>query len=163
MNPFRIAGQAPVLDVVIEVPKWGFRKRGSDGSLDFVSPLPCPYNYGSVPGLLGLEGDLLDAVVLGPRLRRGSRVRVRAWGAVGLKDRGLYDDKIICAAVAPSPGERNRVLWFFRIYGWAKSLLNLARFQPGPTASTGWCDVDSAFARARPVPDGERVDPVLRF
>jgi len=162
----RYAAQArpgPELDVVIEVPKWGFQKRGPDGSLDFLSPIPCPYNYGSVPDLLGLEGDLLDALVLGPRLRRGTRVRVRAWGAVGLRDRGLYDDKIICSARAPSARELERVLLFLRIYGVAKGLLNLLRLHPGPTASTGWCDLDAALARARPVSPGERPGPLARF
>ena len=32
----------------------------------FILPLPRPFNYGAVPADLGLEGYLLDAVVLGP-------------------------------------------------------------------------------------------------
>jgi inorganic pyrophosphatase len=79
---------APELDVVIEVPRGSFLKRGSTGRLDFVSPLPCPYNYGSVPQYLGLEGDLLDALVLGPPLaarhaRPGERPGVRSRCAIG--------------------------------------------------------------------------------
>src|SRR5215207_8813883 len=70
------------VDVVIEVPRGSFIKRGSTGQVDFVSPLPCPFNYGSVPAYVGLEGDLLDALVLGPRLPYGTRVVVQAWGAV---------------------------------------------------------------------------------
>ena len=84
------------LQVVIEIPRGSFLKRGSTGELDFVSPLPCPFNYGSVENYIGLEGDLLDAVVLGTRLRRGERISVFAVGAIGLTDRGMYDDKIIC-------------------------------------------------------------------
>ena len=68
----------PRVEVVIEVPRGSFLKRGSSGSIDFVSPLPCPFNYGSVETLIGLEGDLLDAIVLGPRLALGSRVIGRA-------------------------------------------------------------------------------------
>jgi len=64
------------LDVVIEIPRGSFLKRGSFGTIDFVSPLPCPFNYGAVPLYIGLEGDLLDAVVLGARLPRGTRTRV---------------------------------------------------------------------------------------
>lgn len=154
---------ASELEVVVEISKWSFLKRGSNGRLDFISPLPCPYNYGSVPGLLGLEGDLLDALVLGPRLRRGSRVRVRAWGAVGLRDRGLYDDKIICAFDEPSRDALDRVLWFFRVYGLAKRMLNLLRLESGPTASTGWCDLAEALSRARQVPPGVPDLPVIRF
>ena len=45
----------PELEVVIEVPRGSFLKRGSTGRVDFVSPLPCPYNYGSVPQYIGLE------------------------------------------------------------------------------------------------------------
>ena len=154
---------APQLEVVIEIPRGSFIKRGSNGTLDFISPLPCPYNYGSVPGLLGLEGDLLDAVVLGPRLPRGSRVRVAAYGAVGLKDRGLFDDKLICARTPPTAAERARVVRFFRVYGWAKRLLNLLRLHPGTTAGQGWGTAAAALARARPVRPGQRAEPVIRF
>nr|HQV09401.1 inorganic diphosphatase [Thauera sp.] len=76
--------EAPEFEVIIEVPRGGFVKRGSSLAVDFVSPLPCPYNYGAIPAYIGMEGDLLDAVVLGPRLALGSVVRVRAWGAVTL-------------------------------------------------------------------------------
>ena len=85
------------VDVVIEVPRGSFIKRGSTGRVDFISPLPCPFNYGSVPAYIGLEGDLLDALVLGPRLPLGAHVRVMAWGAVILTDRGMTDDKLICS------------------------------------------------------------------
>jgi len=86
--------QGPMLEVVIEIPRGSFMKRGSTGQLDFISPLPCPFNYGSVEDYIGLEGDLLDAVVLGPHLRRGTRVTVQAFGAVSLTDRGMTDDKL---------------------------------------------------------------------
>src|SRR4029079_11499119 len=58
---------APLVEVVIEVPRGSFLKRGSLGHVDFVSPLPCPYNYGSVPTHIRLEGDLLGGLVLGAR------------------------------------------------------------------------------------------------
>src|SRR3954466_1640094 len=90
--------QPPQLEVVIEIPRGSFLKRGSTGHVDFVSPLPCPYNYGSIPAYIGLEGDLLDAVVLGPRLPFGAEVSVTAWGAVTVVDRGMADDKLICSA-----------------------------------------------------------------
>ncbi len=85
----------PQLDVVVEVPRGSFRKRGSTGQLDFVSPVSCPFNYVSVPGWLGLEANLLDAVLLVPRPPAGSELRVQAFGAVGMADRGMYDDKLI--------------------------------------------------------------------
>ena len=148
--------------MVIEIPRGSFLKRGSGGGLDFVSPLPCPYNYGSVPDYLGLEGDLLDAVVLGPRQPRGSRVRVRAWGSVGLSDRGLYDDKLICASRRPDRLQRCRVLRFFRFYARCKRLLNWLRQQPGLTRCEGWDEASRAIARARPRHQSWR-GPAVRF
>src|SRR5471032_2319808 len=97
-SAFRGSPASPELEVVIEVPRGSFLKRGSDGHVDFISPLPCPFNYGSLPNYLGLEGDLLDAVVLWPRLPFGTRIRVQAWGAVTLTDRGMSDDKLICSS-----------------------------------------------------------------
>jgi len=108
--------EPPEVEVVIEIPRGSFLKRGSTGHIDFVSPLPCPFNYGSVPTHVGLEGDLLDAAVLGPRLPLGTRLRVRAWGAVTLTDRGMSDDKLICSAQPLQPSERQNVLRFFGFY-----------------------------------------------
>ena len=138
------------LEVVIEIPRGSFLKRGSTGQVDFISPLPCPFNYGSVPQYLGREGDLLDAVVLGPRLPLGSRVLARAWGAVMLTDRGMSDDKLICSRRPLEPAERCRVLRFFHFYAKCKGLLNLWRRRPGRNACDGWCAADEALARARP-------------
>jgi len=151
---------APELDVVIEVPRGSFLKRGSTGHVDFVSPLPCPFNYGSVPSYIGLEGDLLDALVLGPRLALGAQIRVRAWGAVTLTDRGMSDDKLICSDHPVTPSERRRVLRFFHIYAKCKGLLNAWRRRPGRNACEGWCEAVQALARAHPRGkgwDGPRV------
>ncbi len=142
----------PEVEVCIEVPRGSFLKRGSTGVIDFVSPLPCPFNYGSVPACLGLEGDLLDAVVVGPRLPRGARVTVRAWAAIGMTDRGMYDDKLICSHAPLSAGQRQALLAFFHVYARAKGLLNLLRGRRGRNACEGWCDASAALARARPRP-----------
>ena len=138
------------------MPRGSFLKRGSSGRIDFVSPLPCPFNYGAVPGLLGLEGDLLDALVLGPRLPLGTRLQVRAWGAVTLMDRGLIDDKLVCSAEPVTARQRAQVLRFFRFYARCKALLNAVRRRPGRNACEGWIDADRALARARPYPAGWR-------
>ena len=152
--------EPPEVEVVIEVPRGSFLKRGSTGRVDFVSPLPCPFNYGSVPIYLGLEGDLLDAVVLGPRLPLGTRIRVKARGAVTLTDRGMMDDKLICSDQPLSPSERRKVLRFFRFYARCKGLLNAWRRRPGRNACEGWCGAGQALARARPRDDAWRGPPV---
>ncbi len=159
-SPLALAGPAdgfsvvPTVEVVIEIPRWSFLKRGSTGHVDFVSPLPCPFNYGAVPRYLGQEGDLLDAVVLGPRLSAGARLDVRAWGAVILMDRGMTDDKLICSAQPVTAAERRQVLAFFRFYAACKGLLNGWRRRPGRNACDGWCDAGAALARARPRDEG---------
>ena len=72
--------EAPSVEVIIAIPRGGLLKRGSTGELDFISPFPCPFNYGSIPALIGLDGDLLDAGVLGPRPPMDTTVKVNAWG-----------------------------------------------------------------------------------
>jgi inorganic pyrophosphatase len=152
--------QPPEVEVVIEIPRGSFIKRGSTSHIDFISPLPCPYNYGSVPQLLGLEGDLLDALILGPRLARGTRIQVKAWGAVRLTDRGMTDDKLICSDRRPSPLECQNVLRFFHWYAKCKGVLNIWRRRPGRNACDGWCEAEQALARARPRPGSWKEAPV---
>ena len=159
-SSFRAARSGLDLDVVIEVPRGSFVKRGSSGRIDFLSPLPCPFNYGAVPAYLGMEGDLLDALVLGQRLPYGTRLRVKAWGAVTLTDRGMSDDKLVCSSRRPSEAECREVLRFFHFYARCKGLLNLWRRRPGRNGCDGWCDVKEALARARPAPESWRTSPV---
>ena len=153
----------PVVEVIIEIPRGSFLKRGSTGDLDFISPLPCPFNYGSVPSYIGLEGDLLDAVVLGPRLPLGAKVTVYAWGAIGLTDRGLYDDKLICSHAAISPWKQQLIVAFFMIYAKAKSLLNLSRGRKGRNRCEGWHEAESALARATPRSSIDWKGPTVPF
>ena len=150
----------PEVEVVIEVPRGSFLKRGSTGRIDFISPLPCPFNYGSVPNYVGLEGDLLDALVLGPRLRFGTRLWVKAWGAVTMTDRGMTDDKLICSDHPPSPHEQQQVLRFFHFYAKCKGLLNVWRHRPGRNACEGWYGAGQAIARAQPRSASWRAPPI---
>jgi inorganic pyrophosphatase len=150
VNALQTSPGPPEVEVVIEVPRGSFLKRGSNGHVDFISPLPCPFNYGSVPSYLGLEGDLLDAVVLGPRLPLATWLRVKVWGAVTLTDRGMSDDKLICSSRPLDPSERRRVLRFFHFYAKCKGLLNIWRRRPGRNACEGWIGAVEALARARP-------------
>ena len=102
--------------------------------------------------LLGLEDDLLDALVLGPRLRYGTHLHVTAWAAVTLADRGLSDDKLICSEHHQSREDIDRVLRFFHFYARCKGLLNLLRRRPGRNACDGLCTADGRTG-ARPTLD----------
>lgn len=44
------------MDIVVEVPKGSFVKRTPEGAVDFVAPLPSPFNYGSVPSVSAPDG-----------------------------------------------------------------------------------------------------------
>jgi inorganic pyrophosphatase len=146
-----------VVEVVIEVPRWSFVKRGPRGQIDFVAPLPCPFNYGSVPDYMGMDGDLLDAVVLGPRLARGTRVEVAVLGAIGLTDHDDYDDKLICSTRPMTARERAGVEFFFHTYALFKYGINFMRGHRGRNASEGWQRLEAVFSRAAVRPSAHGV------
>ena len=136
-----------VCEVTIEYPRWSMVKRRSDGSFDFVAPLPCPYNYGSISGRRSGDGDLLDAVVLGPRLPAGARCSVQTLGVVGFLDLGVHDPKVICSIHgihgihgigSLSARERAGLELFFRSYAGFKRALAWTRGRPEATRYLGW-------------------------
>ena len=150
-NPDTSEQPPPLLEVEIEIPRGSFLKQDGEGQLDFLSPFPCPFNYGSVETYLGGEGDWLDAVVLGPRLTRGSRVMARAYGAVGLSEGRFSDDKLICALEPIGAMERRNILRFFHFYAFCKGAYNVLRGRPGVSKCDGWCSAQDAIARATPI------------
>jgi inorganic pyrophosphatase len=125
-------------EVLVESPRWSLVKWRSDGSIDFISPLPCPYNYGCIPGVSSGDGDPLDVVVLGPRLHRGQRVRLPVVGVIGFLDAGCSDPKVVCSARPPGWLSRTGLLTFFRLYALFKRVLYLVRGQRGETRCLGW-------------------------
>ncbi|MFT4518436.1 MAG: inorganic pyrophosphatase [Halioglobus sp.] len=161
-NPDLHLENPPSVEVVIEIPRGSFLKRGGDGRVDFVSPLPCPYNYGSIHQYIGGEGDYLDAVVLGPRLKAGAIVQVSAYGSVGLSERFMYDDKLICADHPITKKEARNILLFFRIYAVCKGILNVIRGNAGRSRCHGWGEASEAIDRAVPVADSGR-NPTIGF
>ena len=126
------------MTVLVEVPRGGFVKRRADGTVDYVSPLPCPFDYGCIPDRTGGDGDPLDAVLLGGSRRRGDRVTTEVRATVRFLDAGEVDDKVVCSATAPTRGERWLVMGFFSAYAVAKGLLNRVRGRQGRTACLGW-------------------------
>jgi inorganic pyrophosphatase len=125
------------LEVVIEVPRGGFIKRTDAGSIDYVSPFPCPFNYGSVPDTRSGDGDRLDAVVLGPRLARGARVRLKVVALVRFIDAGQDDPKYVCSAAPPTLKEVAIIVGFFKLYEVLKGTLNRLRGKHGATRYEG--------------------------
>jgi inorganic pyrophosphatase len=151
------------VEVVIEIPRGSFLKRGLSEKVDFITPFPCPFNYGSVNEYIGGDNDLLDALVLGPRLPRGKKVKVLAQGAIGFTDGGIYDDKLICSDGPIGPKSRRFVLIFFHFYAFSKRLLNLFRLRPGATFCNGWGEAEIAIARAKLREDTDRNGPKFPF
>jgi inorganic pyrophosphatase len=132
-------GELPGLDaagcveVLIEVPRFSFVKRDHHGRVQLVSPLPCPFNYGSLPGTRSADGDPIDALVLGSRRARGELVRLPARGVVRFTDAGAADPKWICSAAELTAADLREVQRFFSIYVVAKRVLNGLLRRPAPT------------------------------
>ena len=129
------------VQVRVEVHRGSLVKRGPHGSIDFLSPIPCPFDYGSVLGHEGLDGDPADAVLLGGPRARDSVHTLPVLGRVCFLDAGLLDDKWICGPVAPTAADRRALAAFFRAYAAAKAALGPLRAlrsgQRGRTAYEG--------------------------
>ncbi len=123
--------------VSVEVPAWTFAKRRADGTVDFVSPLPCPWAYGSLPGEAGGDGDDLDALVLDQRGPAGSTLSSTVQGVVHFVDAGRTDDKLVCAKQSVNRRQRVAIRAFFRVYALAKRALNLTSRRTGTTQVVG--------------------------
>ncbi len=123
--------------VRIEVSRLDFVKRGADGSVDFVSPVPSFYSYGSVEGIAAADGDPQDALVVGAAPVRGSRVEYPVWGQVLFIDEGLADHKWVVGPTPPTPRQWANVAHFFRVYALAKRCMKLGRNSRGETRFNG--------------------------
>ncbi len=152
---------APKVEVVIEVPKGSIVKRCSSGRLDFISPVPCPFNYGAIDNVLGPDDDLLDAVVLGPRLPRGTRLTVPVIGAIRITDRGMFDDKLICSEKPVGKLKRALILLFFKFYAKCKGLINFCRGCPGRNYCNGWRDAGDTLKKAAIRTSGSHKNSLL--
>lgn len=146
------------VDIVVEVPKGSFVKRLPHGAVDYVGPVPCPFNYGSVPAIPAPDGDPLDAIILGNHLPYGYTGKVKVKGVMKFIDAGLVDDKLICTQLIPGaengtgrngefsdPASEDLTMLdlftltsFFNVYTACKSTLNLMRGKAGRTAYEGW-------------------------
>jgi len=105
--------------IVIEVPRFSFVKRGPRGAIDFLSPFPSPFNYGSIPGTHAEDGEPRDVLLLGPRLARGTRTEAPVLGVVHFLDGGIPDPKVV-TGVALTGSDRATIDGFFRFYALVK-------------------------------------------
>ena len=100
------------INVIVEIPagdndKWELWKK--DGSIRWefqnnsfrkIKYLPYISNYGFVPQTLfskeiGGDGDPIDVILLGERLKRGSVIKGKILGVINMKDEGSFDSKIV--------------------------------------------------------------------
>jgi inorganic pyrophosphatase len=125
------------LEVIVEIARWGLVKRAERGGIDLISPLPCPFNYGSVPSTHAADGDREDVVLLGSRLPIGHRLRAPVLGRVRFIDAGCDDDKWLCGAIPLGAGDRLQVELFFATYARVKRVLNALRGRTGATRYAG--------------------------
>ncbi|MAQ15826.1 MAG: hypothetical protein CMN30_13655 [Sandaracinus sp.] len=109
------------VEVVVEVPRFSPVKRGPSGAVEFISPLPAPFNYGSIPGTLAEDGEPRDVLLLGPRLPRGARGSGLVLGVVRFLDAGVPDPKVI-AGERLGAFDRAQLEAFFHVYALAKRL-----------------------------------------
>ena len=121
------------LCIRIEVASGGFIKRHPDGSIDFFSPFPSPFAYGSVVGTLAADGDPEDALVVGEAPGVGTDVEYPVWGCVHFVDAGLEDNKWVMGPRAPTAADWRKIAYFFRVYAVAKRLRYRWRCTPGET------------------------------
>src|SRR4051812_1615570 len=131
---------AELVEAIIEQPRGAFVKRRADGRIDFVSPLPYPYNYGSLPGTTGGDGDPIDAIVLGPRLAAGTRVSLPIVAEVDFIDEGRVDTKLVLSPTSLSARQRRGLAAFFTCYALAKRGLARLRGRRGEIAFRGLRD-----------------------
>jgi inorganic pyrophosphatase len=128
----------PNPEVLIEISRGSVVKRRSDGRIDFISPVPCPYNYGCIPSRLSGDGDPLDALVLGARLEKGDRVRKPVVAVVDFLDAGEADPKVVCSERPLTELDRRGLELFFTTYALAKRGLALVRGKSGETRFRGF-------------------------
>ena len=125
--------------VKIEVSRGGLIKRElhGSGSVDYVSPIPSPFNYGFVPGSMAEDGDPVDVVVLGKRLAVGEEVELPVVAYVRFLDAGKPDHKLVVSETPLTKAQISRIRAFFRMYALARRMINHLQKKKGRTKFFG--------------------------
>lgn len=126
--------------VQVEVPKGNHIKRNAQGEVAFISPIPCPFNYGSVPDTISEDGEPLDAIVLGGSLPLGHSGDYRVVGLIDFVDAGHEDPKLVCIQSRFTEEDREVLISFFTRYAKIKAPLNRMRFKGSPTLFRGFLE-----------------------
>ncbi len=135
-----------IVTALVEVPRGGFRKREVGGGESWVSPLPAPFAYGCIPGLLAPDGDDADAVILGVRPPAGTRLTLPVVAVVRFRDGGVSDPKWVLAPRPLTPGRSRALAAFFAFYAHARRVLDLGRGRRPSTRYEGLAPIDPAAA-----------------
>ena len=120
--------------VRIETPRGNFVKRDWVGGrlrVAFVSPVPCPFDYGTVEGEPAQDGLGRDAVWLGAKKKALDSAEGVVAAVVRFRDDGDVDDKWVVTATGElSPRDTKRLARFFRFYAAVKRMRGTAaRFE----------------------------------
>ena len=121
-------------NIVIDTPKWSFKKYKDDGSVDYFLPLPFFVNYGSILDTKGEDGDRIDAIVLGRRYKRGTEVSLPKVGGVEFWDNGQKDEKFVFSEKPISFYDKVIIGVFFTFFAIIKSILGKIKGKSGKTS-----------------------------
>tara|TARA_B100000902_G_C26960603_1_gene740325 strand:- start:97 stop:711 length:615 start_codon:yes stop_codon:yes gene_type:complete len=103
-------------NAVIEIPagssiKYELNKNGDEiseqienGKIRLINYLPYPFNYGFIPQTVlpsenGGDGDALDVIVLGPRVQKGTILKIKPLGTLISFDNNETDSKVIAVSL----------------------------------------------------------------
>ena len=130
------------VSVTIEIPRWSFAKyamtEDGEGKVEFISPLPCPFNYGFIAGERGGDDLPLDAIVMGPRRPRGSSDSIEVRAVIHFVDNDEVDDKLVCATAVLKQWEVALLRVGFPVYVVMKRFVNWCKRKRGRTYLADW-------------------------
>ena len=122
------------MKIIIDTPKWSFTKYKDDGRKDYFLPLPFFVNYGSILGTQGEDGDRLDAIILGKRLKRGTKKEMLKVGVVEFWDNGQKDEKFVFSEKGITLWDKFVIVVFFTIFAMVKRAFNILKGKQGKTS-----------------------------